>query len=104
MRWNHLLRVKTHSRFLPFLLPPPDFTAAELDKKRIAGTCEAQICRSCGPWSMGTAKHIEHSIQTAYVKAIQLSDYFVYIEVRPRYGRLAPEPVLIQDMRRISSS
>jgi phospholipase D1/2 len=68
---------------MPFLLPPPDFTASELEKKRISGTCEAQICRSAGPWSMGTPKVVEHSIQTAYIKAIQLSDHFVYIEVCP---------------------
>ena len=81
-RWNLLLRTKNHRRFMPFLLPPADFTAKELNDLQLSGTCEIQICRSAGPWSMGTAKHVEHSIQTAYIKAIQLSDHFVYIEVR----------------------
>ncbi|KAI9626975.1 hypothetical protein H4Q26_017608 [Puccinia striiformis f. sp. tritici PST-130] len=52
----------------------------ELSERRIIGTCEAQICRSCGPWSIGTPNKVEHSIQSAYVKAIQCSDHFVYIE------------------------
>lgn len=63
---------------MPFLLPAPDFTAKQLQDKRITGTCEVQICRSVGPWSMGIS-HVEHSIQTAYIKAIQLSEHFVYI-------------------------
>lgn len=85
-RWNYLLRTKNHTRIMPFLLPPPDFTAAELEKRQIAGTVEAQICRSCGPWSIGTPKKVEHSIQTAYIKAIQMSDHFVYIENQVRGG------------------
>lgn len=64
---------------MPFLLPAPDFTPKQLHEQRITGTCEIQICRSVGPWSMGI-QHIEHSIQNAYCKAIQLSDHFVYIE------------------------
>ncbi|MBW0478538.1 hypothetical protein O181_018253 [Austropuccinia psidii MF-1] len=79
-RWNYLLRIKNHTRLMPFLIPPPDFTPLELSERRIMGTCEAQICRSCGPWSIGTPNKIEHSIQTAYVKAIELSEHFVYIE------------------------
>ncbi|KAJ9102280.1 hypothetical protein QFC19_004828 [Naganishia cerealis] len=79
-RWNHLIRIKNHSRPMPFLLPPSDFTELELKSLGLAGTCEIQICRSCGPWSMGTATKVEHSIQNAYLKAIQLSDHFVYIE------------------------
>ena len=79
-RWNLLLRMKNHKRFMPFLLPPPDFSARELDKLQLTGTCEAQICRSVGPWSMGTPNRIEASIQQAYIKAIQLSEHFVYIE------------------------
>jgi phospholipase D1/2 len=67
---------------MPFLLPPADFTHLDLEKQRIMGTCETQICRSCGPWSMGTPKKVEHSIQTAYIKAIQMSDHFVYIGMR----------------------
>ncbi|KAM0748139.1 phospholipase D, partial [Meredithblackwellia eburnea MCA 4105] len=78
-RWNYLLRTKNHTIDMPFLLPAPDFTARQLQDQRITGTCEVQICRSVGPWSMGIT-HIEHSIQNAYIKAIQLSDHFVYIE------------------------
>ncbi|GEM08475.1 phospholipase D [Rhodotorula toruloides] len=77
--WNYLLRIKNHSVKMPFLLPAPDFTPEQLQNQRITGTCEVQICRSVGPWSMGIS-HIEHSIQNAYIKCIQLSDHFVYIE------------------------
>ncbi|ORY91608.1 hypothetical protein BCR35DRAFT_316841 [Leucosporidium creatinivorum] len=78
-RWNFLLRTKNHTIKMPFLIPAPDFTPRQLQEQRITGTCEIQICRSVGPWSMGIS-HIEHSIQNAYIKAIQLSDHFVYIE------------------------
>ncbi|CAE6425545.1 unnamed protein product [Rhizoctonia solani] len=79
-RWNYLLRVKNHSRKMPFLLPPPDFKPSELTEQGLTGTCELQICRSSGPWSLGTQNRVEHSIQNAYLKAIQLSEHFVYIE------------------------
>jgi len=80
-RWNYLLRTKNHTVKMPFLIPAPDFTPEQLQSQRITGTCEVQICRSVGPWSMGIS-HVEHSIQNAYIKSIQLSDHFVYIEVR----------------------
>ncbi|TBU47403.1 phospholipase D [Dichomitus squalens] len=79
-RWNHLLRIKNHTRAMPFLLPPPEFKPGELADMGLTGTCELQICRSAGPWSLGTPDRIEHSIQNAYLKAIQLSEHFVYIE------------------------
>ncbi|EPQ28717.1 uncharacterized protein PFL1_03521 [Pseudozyma flocculosa PF-1] len=79
-RWNFLLRIKKHTRVMPFLVPPPDFTAEELKKYGLTGSCEVQICRSAGPWSLGTASKVEHSIQNAYLKSIQMSDHFVYIE------------------------
>ncbi|CEH19132.1 Phospholipase D1 [Ceraceosorus bombacis] len=79
-RWNFLLRIKNHKRVMPFLIPPPDFVPSDLSKYQLTGTCEAQICRSAGPWSMGTPTTVEHSIQNAYLKAIQMSDHFVYIE------------------------
>ncbi|TCD69038.1 Phospholipase D1 [Steccherinum ochraceum] len=79
-RWNHLLRIKNHTRLMPFLIPPPEFKPGELSAMGLNGTCELQICRSAGPWSMGTPDKIEHSIQNAYLKAIQLSEHFVYIE------------------------
>ncbi|KAF8208791.1 hypothetical protein K438DRAFT_1667027 [Mycena galopus ATCC 62051] len=78
-RWNYLLRIKNHTRTMPFLLPPPEFKPGELTQMQLTGTCEMQICRSAGPWSLGTKK-TEHSIQNAYLKAIQLSEHFVYIE------------------------
>ncbi|KAJ7212251.1 phospholipase D [Mycena pura] len=78
-RWNSLLRIKNHTRIMPFLLPPPEFKASELTEMQLTGTCEMQICRSAGSWSLGTKK-TEHSIQNAYLKAIQLSEHFVYIE------------------------
>lgn len=80
---------------MPFLLPPPEFRPGELTQMGLTGTCEMQICRSAGPWSMGTTTKIEHSIQNAYLKglfilffvtiansgpAIQMSEHFVYIE------------------------
>ncbi|KAG5646538.1 hypothetical protein DXG03_003305 [Asterophora parasitica] len=65
---------------MPFLLPPPEFRPGELHQMGLTGTCEMQICRSAGPWSMGTPGRIEHSIQNAYLKAIQMSEHFVYIE------------------------
>lgn len=79
-RWNYLLRIKNHTRLMPFLLPPPEFKPGELTQMGLTGTCEMQICRSAGPWSMGTPDKIEHSIQNAYLKAIQMSEHFVYIE------------------------
>ncbi|GJJ14636.1 hypothetical protein Clacol_008902 [Clathrus columnatus] len=71
---------QNHTRLMPFLLPPPEFKAQELTENGLTGTCELQICRSAGPWSLGTPARIEHSIQNAYLKAIQLSEHFVYIE------------------------
>ncbi|KAG2065325.1 phospholipase D [Suillus decipiens] len=79
-RWNYLLRLKNHSRAMPFLLPPPEFKPEELTAMGLTGTCEMQICRSAGPWSLGTSNRTEHSIQNAYLKAIDMSEHFVYIE------------------------
>lgn len=36
----------------------------------LTGTCKLQICRSTGPWSLGTLGHVEHSIQNAYVEGV----------------------------------
>ena len=81
---------------MPFLIPPSEFKPGELTQLGLTGTCELQICRSTGPWSLGTSDKVEHSIQNAYLKgmyaalplssnpdthiAIQLSEHFVYIE------------------------
>ncbi|KAF8908954.1 hypothetical protein CPB84DRAFT_1813208 [Gymnopilus junonius] len=75
-----LARHFNHTRVMPFLLPPSEFRPGELTQMGLTGTCELQICRSAGPWSLGTPSRIEHSIQNAYLKAIQMSEHFVYIE------------------------
>ncbi|KAG1829755.1 phospholipase D [Suillus variegatus] len=78
--WLRLEFYQNHSRTMPFLLPPPEFKPEELAAMGLTGTCEMQICRSAGPWSLGTSNRIEHSIQNAYLKAIEMSEHFVYIE------------------------
>jgi phospholipase D1/2 len=79
-RWNYILRQRKPTRPTPFLLPPPDFNPADLEALGLDGTCEVQILRSCGPWSIGTPEKTEHSIMTAYTKMIEESEHFVYIE------------------------
>ena len=79
-RWNYLLRTKPPSKPTPILLPPPDFTAAELESLNLNGTCEVQLLRSAGQWSMGLQDKTEQSIQNAYLKCIEQSEHFVYIE------------------------
>ncbi|WYZ41716.1 hypothetical protein EsH8_V_000611 [Colletotrichum jinshuiense] len=78
-RWNYVKRGRKTTRPLPFLLPPPDVKMAELDALGLTGTCEVQILRSSANWSLGI-EHTECSIQNAYVKMIEDSDHFVYIE------------------------
>ena len=79
-RWNMLLRSKKHTRRMDFLLPPSDLTEDEIRRFGVQGTCDVQICRSGGPWSLSTPKTVEHSIQNAYLKAIEQSEHFVYVE------------------------
>ena len=79
-RWNYLLRTKPPSKPTPILLPPPDFTAAELESMNLNGTCEVQLLRSAGPWSLGLQDKTEQSIHSAYLKCIEQSEHFVYIE------------------------
>ena len=79
-RWNYILRQRKPTRPTPFLLPPPDFNPADLAALGLDGTCEVQICRSAGPWSMGTPDKTEHSIMNAYIKMIEESEHFVYME------------------------
>ncbi|KAI9860421.1 MAG: Phospholipase D1 [Trichoglossum hirsutum] len=79
-RWNYILRQRKPSRPTPFLLPPPDFVPADLESLGLDGTCEVQILRSCSPWSIGTTTLVERSIMNAYIKLIEQSDHFVYIE------------------------
>ncbi|KAA6413790.1 MAG: phospholipase D [Lasallia pustulata] len=79
-RWNYVLRQRKPTRPTPYLLPPPDFNPAELEALGLDGTCEVQILRSCSWWSMGTPDKTECSIMNAYIKMIEQSDHFVYIE------------------------
>ena len=79
-RWNYILRQRKPTRPTPFLLPPPDFQPADLEVLGLNGTCEVQILRSACWWSLGTPNHTEHSIVNAYIKTIEQSEYFVYIE------------------------
>ncbi|KAJ5162428.1 hypothetical protein N7492_007820 [Penicillium capsulatum] len=79
-RWNYILRQRKPTRPTPFLLPPPDFNPADLEALGLDGTCEVQILRSSSMWSTGTPDVTEHSIMNAYVKLIEESEHFVYIE------------------------
>ncbi|KAJ1326359.1 phospholipase D1/2 [Microdochium nivale] len=80
-RWNYLRRERKPTRPMPFLLPPPDANHADLEALGLSGTCEVQILRSAGDWSLGLSRDgTECSIQNAYVKIIEESDHFVYIE------------------------
>ncbi|EWG40077.1 phospholipase D [Fusarium verticillioides 7600] len=78
-RWNYLRRGRKPTRPLPFLLPPPDANVDELKELGLTGTCEVQILRSATTWSLGI-EQTEHSIQNAYIKMIEESDHFVYME------------------------
>lgn len=79
-RWNYILRQRKSTRPTPFLLPPPDFNPEDLQALELDGTCEVQILRSTCWWSIGTPDKTEHSIMNAYIKMIEQSDHFVYIE------------------------
>ncbi|KAM3579992.1 Phospholipase D1 [Umbelopsis sp. WA50703] len=79
-RWNFLRAKKAPKRPTPYLLPKPDFTPYELEKFNFKGTCQVQLLRSSSSWSIGYRVKIEHSIHDAYVKSIEESDHFVYIE------------------------
>ena len=79
-RWNYLRRERKPTRPTPFLLPPPDANPADLEALGLSGTCEVQMLRSAGDWSLGLREGTEHSIQSAYVKLIEESDHFVYME------------------------
>lgn len=78
-RWNYLLRQKRPSRPTPLLTPPPEFTPEQLKHFQLTGNCEVQLLRSAGNWSLGL-KETEKSIQTAYLKLIETSEHFIYIE------------------------
>lgn len=79
-RWNFILRQRKPTRPTPFLLPPPDFNPADLEALGLDGTCEVQMLRSTTWWSIGTPDKTECSILNAYIKMIEQSEHFVYIE------------------------
>ena len=79
-RWNYILRQRKPTRPTPFLLPPPDLSAYDLEALGLDGTCEVQILRSACEWSLGTPGLTEHSIMNTYIKLIEQSDHFIYIE------------------------
>ncbi|KAH8887738.1 phospholipase D [Thozetella sp. PMI_491] len=78
-RWNYLRRGRKPTRPTPFLLPPPDYKKEDLEALGLTGTCEVQILRSASTWSLGI-EDTEASIQSAYIRMIEDSDHFVYIE------------------------
>jgi len=78
-RWNYLLRQKRPSRPTPILTPPSEFAPMDLERFNLTGKCEVQLLRSSGNWSLGLKK-TEHSIQNAYLKLIETSEHFVYLE------------------------
>ena len=79
-RWNFVLRSRVPTRPTPVLMPPPEFAQEDLDNLGMTGTCQVQILRSCGSWSIGTPGKTEHSIMNAYCDLIKGSDHFVYVE------------------------
>ena len=97
-RWNYVLRHRKPTRPTPFLLPPPDFNPADLEALGLDGTCEVQILRSCSPWSIGTPDKIEQSILTAYIKTIEQSEHFVYIENQFFISSCKVEGTVIENM------
>ncbi len=78
-RWNYVRRGRKPTRPTPFLLPPPDCKPEELEAMGLNGTCEVQILRSATTWSLGI-DDTEASIHAAYIKMIENSDHFVYME------------------------
>lgn len=84
-RWNYLLRQKRPSRPTPLLTPPSDFRKEQLENSpffqmlKPRSTCEIQVLRSAGAWSLGL-KETEKSIQNAYLKLIETSEHFIYVE------------------------
>jgi phospholipase D1/2 len=42
------------------------------------GSCDVQIVRSVGPWSVGT--HVEDSVHSAYLDVLRAAKHYIYIE------------------------
>lgn len=77
--WNNIKTEKAMQKMeqIPFLLPRPDY----IDSDEIAapiGTCQVQVIRSVGDWSLGCPT--ENSIYEAYIELIRDSKHFIYIE------------------------
>ncbi|KAI7906284.1 uncharacterized protein BX663DRAFT_577093 [Cokeromyces recurvatus] len=84
-RWNYLRRKKPLAprRPTPMLLPVPDHDGIlKIDHyawRPHMAQCSVQILRSVSPWSIGSTKYLEHSIQNAYFESIRNSEHFIYI-------------------------
>ena len=55
---------------MPFLIPPSEFKPGKLTQLGLIGARVLQICRSTGPWFLGTSDRVEHSIQNACLKGM----------------------------------
>ncbi|KAF9110098.1 hypothetical protein BGX27_006778 [Mortierella sp. AM989] len=77
-RWNFVKREKGMKKsHMKFLTPKGEFVSTR-DESGWTGTQKVQLLRSSTIWSQGV--DLEHSIQTAYLKSIENSEHFIYIE------------------------
>uniref|UniRef100_A0AAY5EQV4 Phospholipase n=1 Tax=Electrophorus electricus TaxID=8005 RepID=A0AAY5EQV4_ELEEL len=81
-RWNFtkIMKPKYRSLSYPYLLPKSHSTANEI-KHQVPGSVSTrvQVLRSASDWSAGI-KHHEESIHNAYVRVIENSKHYIYIE------------------------
>jgi len=81
-RWNHELHQLQSFRasrksVYQFLLPARYETS--LGEQLLPYSCtRIQALRSVGPWSL--SRHVDHSIRTKYLRLIDRSEHFIYIE------------------------
>lgn len=95
-RWNYVKQIKAMHKeaHIPFLLPKPEFTEAELRAAGYAGTVRLQATRSIGEWSMGMEP--ETSIYDAYLYFIENAKHFIYVENQffiSRSSETQPTPI-----------
>ena len=64
----------------------------KIEESNKNGTCQCQVVRSAGPWSLGLDK-AEHSIHSAYLHLIEAADHFIYIENQFFISSTAGKPV-----------
>lgn len=89
--WVKAEKAKRKSEHIPFLLPLQDYTEREdevgseplslvvsREEETERGTCQVQVLRSAGDWSLGCPT--ESSIYNAYLTLIDRSKHFIYIE------------------------